>query len=125
MDAPDFHGRKFPYSLSVMIVDDDKRFIRYYLLGFPGCAHDNRVCQHTKLVSSPMDHFGKRYFLVADSAMENSPSVVSSFKAPRGHELPNDQMKFNTVVGRLRVTSEHTTERTFPMVTLHTDENNR
>ena len=41
MDAPDYHGRKFPYSLSVMIVNDDQKFIRYYLSGFPGCAHDN------------------------------------------------------------------------------------
>ena len=40
--------------------------------------------------------------------MQNSPSVVSSFKAPRGHDLPRDHEKFNTVNGRLRVTSEHT-----------------
>ena len=107
-DAPDYSGRKFPYSLSVMIVNDDQRFIRYYLSGFPGCAHDSRVYAATKLAKEPEKFFGDKYYLIADSAMENSPSCVSSFKAPRGHSLPEDHEKFNTVNGRLRVTSEHT-----------------
>ena len=40
--------------------------------------------------------------------MTNSSTVVASFKAPRGHELTEEQMKFNTHLGKLRVTSEHT-----------------
>ena len=107
-DAPDYHGRKFQYSLSVMIVNDDERYIRYYQGGFPGCAHDSRVYNSTKLARDPTTYFGERYFLIADSAMENSASCVSSYKAPRGHELTAEQVKFNTVAGRLRVTSEHT-----------------
>ena len=35
-DSPDFSGRKFAYSLSVLIVCDDQRLIRYYLAGWPG-----------------------------------------------------------------------------------------
>ena len=42
-DAPDFSGRKFGYSISTMVVCDDKRRIRHYLSGWAGSAHDNRV----------------------------------------------------------------------------------
>ena len=108
VDAPDYHGRKFPYSLSVMIVNDDQRYIRYFLAGFPGCAHDSRVYAATKLAREPQTHFGDKYYLIADSAMVNSPSCVSSFKAPRGHVLEEDCERFNNHNSPLRVTSEHT-----------------
>ena len=107
-DAPDYHGRKFPYSLSVMVVNDDNRRIRYYLSGFPGSTHDNRVHNNTKLAKNPVECFEGKCCLIADSAIQNSSSVVSTFKAPRGHELDELQSKFNTHVGRARVTSEHT-----------------
>jgi DDE superfamily endonuclease len=42
-DAPDYHGRKFQYSLSTIIVNDNQKRIRHYLAGFPGSAHDNRI----------------------------------------------------------------------------------
>ena len=34
VDALDYHGRKHPYSLSVMIVNDNRRYIHYYLQAF-------------------------------------------------------------------------------------------
>jgi hypothetical protein len=40
-DAPDYSGRKFPYSISTLIINDHKRRIRHYLAGFPGTSHDN------------------------------------------------------------------------------------
>ena len=64
IDAPDCHGRKFQYSLSVMIVNDDKKYIRYYLSGFPGCAHDNREFSNTLLAKRPADCFGTKCHLV-------------------------------------------------------------
>jgi hypothetical protein len=107
-DAPDYHGRKFAYSISTMIVNDDQKKIRYYLSGFPGCCHDNRVYSKTDLAESPLLFFGDQYYLLADSAITNSPSVVSSYKCRRGEKLPRDQEEFNTHLGKLRVTSEHT-----------------
>eukprot|EP00804_Cyclotella_cryptica_P018902 CCRYP_006432-RA/>CCRYP_006432-RA protein AED:0.22 eAED:0.22 QI:0/-1/0/1/-1/1/1/0/257 len=38
-DAADYSGRKFPYSLTVCVINDDKRKIRAYLSGFPGSTH--------------------------------------------------------------------------------------
>jgi hypothetical protein len=107
-DGPDYSGRKFGYSLTVMIVNDDQKRIRHYLAGHPGSVHDNRVYKATKLALEADLHFGTKYYLLGDSAFENSPTVVSAFKNPRGHAMTDDQRRFNTHLGRLRVTSEHT-----------------
>jgi hypothetical protein len=107
-DAPDYHGRKFQYSMTTMIVCDDERFIRYYLAGFPGCVHDNRVYKNTELYRDPEKFFGRSYFLLSDSALSNSPTVVSSFKCATGHSLPPDRERFNKVLAKPRVISEHT-----------------
>ena len=40
-DAADYSGRKFPYSLTVCVINDDKQKIRAYLSGFPVSTHDN------------------------------------------------------------------------------------
>ena len=45
---------------------------------------------------------------LASQGVENSNSVVASFKAPCEHELALEQSQFNTHVGRLQVTLEHT-----------------
>jgi len=42
-DAAGYSGRKFPYSLTVCVINDDKRNIRAYLSDFPGSTHDNWV----------------------------------------------------------------------------------
>ena len=47
-DAADYHGRKYPYSLTVLVINDDKRRIRAYLAGYPGSTHDNRLWRNMK-----------------------------------------------------------------------------
>jgi hypothetical protein len=106
-DAPDYHGHKYPYSMTTMIVNDDQKKIWYYLSGFPGCVHDNRVYRHTPFFQDPDSYFGSNFYLLSDSAIANSGSVVSSFKCPKGHKLPEVQEKFNTLLGKARVISEH------------------
>jgi len=107
-DAPDYHGRKHQYSLTTMIVCDDKRKIRYYLAGFPGCVHDNRVYRNTELFQNPEAYFGSFYYLLSDSALTNSPTVVTSFKCATGHKLPIVEETFNTLLAKPRCISEHT-----------------
>ena len=107
-DAADYSGRKFPYSLTTMIVNDDQKRVIYYLAGFPGTAHDQKVYASTGLSKKPETHFTDKEYLIADSAMLNSPTVVASFKAPRGRPILERHEKFNTHLARLRITSEHT-----------------
>ena len=74
----------------------------------PSC-HDSCVYGAMPLATDPESFFsGQKYFLLGDSAFANSESVVTSFKALRGHALTPEQEAFNTQVGNLRVTSEHT-----------------
>ena len=40
-DTTDYSGRKYAFSLTIMVICDDRRKIRAYLSGFPGCTHDN------------------------------------------------------------------------------------
>ena len=47
-DAADYHGRKFQYSLTVLVINDDKQRIRAYLAGYPGSTHDNRLWRNMK-----------------------------------------------------------------------------
>jgi hypothetical protein len=112
-DASDYKGRKHMYTLTTMIVNDDKRKVRKYLSGFPGSAHDNRVYRSMDLSQEPSDFFGSggdptRYFLLGDSAFSNSPTLVSAYKAPANQTLSGGEEGFNTLMARPRITSEHT-----------------
>lgn len=107
-DAPDYSGRKFQYSLSVLIFNDHKRKIRHYLAGFPGSAHDNRIWNRTHLQRKPAEYFSEREYILGDSAFSNSSIMVSSYKKPLGATLPPDHEAFNNKLAKIRITSEHT-----------------
>lgn len=63
-DAPDYSGRKYRYSLTMMIICDHCMRIRYYLSGFPGLAHDNRVWKNTALKKCPNNYFGPQKYVL-------------------------------------------------------------
>jgi hypothetical protein len=44
----EYHGRKYAYSLTINVINDDHRRIHAYVAGFPGSTHDNRVWKHMK-----------------------------------------------------------------------------
>ena len=107
-DAPDYHGRKFRYSLSVMIICDDTRRITYYLSGWPGSAHDNRVFRSTKIANFPNQFMSPLQYIIGDSAFENDWFIVSAFKKPAGTNIELGQELFNEKMASLRIISEHT-----------------
>ena len=102
-DAPDFKGRKHLYTLTVMIVCDYDRGMHCYHAGFPGCAHDMRVCRNMDLFLNPKNSFSENKFNIGDSAFSNSPFVVSSFKKQQGEERSEECEKSMVCMG-----SEHT-----------------
>ena len=107
MDAPDYSGRKYGYSLSTLIICDHKRRIRHYLAGFPGSAHDNRIWKASKLHKAPDSYFSHRQYCVGDSAFENEIFMVSAFKKPKDRMIPEKHVKFNEKLARMRIISEH------------------
>jgi hypothetical protein len=107
-DAGDYHGPKHLYSLSTLIFNDDKRRIRYFLAGWPGCAHDNRVFQSSTLFQNPRSFFSESEYAMGDSAFEAQSFMIPAFKKPRGTPLGSVYEKFNTELAKPRVLSEHT-----------------
>ena len=106
-DKADYSGRKYPWSLSVMIVNDDRGCIRYWLGGYPGTAHDNRVWKKTRLYTNKEDFFSAIEFLLGDTAFEPSDIMVSCYKKLPEVPLPYDEVKFNKAMAKPWVRSEH------------------
>ena len=107
-DGSDYHGRKFQYSLSVMVINDDQREIRAYLSGFPGCTHDNRVWKHMEQCQSPEKFFTSLQYILTDTAFTPSDYCIPAYKALTGFAQDRDEQNFNTSLAEPRVISEHT-----------------
>ena len=67
MNGVDFFSRKGVYGIAGMVVCDDRKIIIYINIGFPGCAHDQRVYESSELYRDPDTHFGPDEYLIADS----------------------------------------------------------
>ena len=108
VDAPDYKGRRLGYTITSIIVCDDQRLIRYYVAGWPGSTHDNRVAKNTLMWNAPDTFFKKHQYIIGDSAFENLWFMVSAFTSAPGNGMLLDQSAFNTCLSRARVISEHT-----------------
>lgn len=106
-DSGDFYGRKQGYSLTTLTVSDDRRMIRYFLAGWPGSCHDNRVYRNSMLALTPTEYFSGNQYLLGDSAYEPSDIMVPAYKKPNGCNLPREHAIFNACLASARVTSEH------------------
>ena len=107
VDKADYSGRKFGYSLTINVINDDKRRIRAYLSGFPGCSHDNRVWKHMDLFQTPERFFTDLEYVLCDTAYEPSQHAIPAYKSLTGFRQDEDEQLFNTALARPRVISEH------------------
>ena len=65
-DKTDYSGRKFYYSLTIIIINNDKRWIRGYLMGFPfPSAQDIRVQRNMVQCQHPSDFFLQSEYTVS------------------------------------------------------------
>jgi DDE superfamily endonuclease len=106
-DAADYSGRKHAFSLSALIICDDQKLIRFYVAGYPGTWHDNRIYRASDLYGAPTRYFSPLEYLLTDSAFEPSPTIIPAYRKPPGGELHRDKKVLNTAIGRPRVQSEH------------------
>jgi hypothetical protein len=107
-DAADYHGRKFPYSLTVLIINDDKRRIRAYLSGYPGSTHDNRLWRNMKQNHRSDKYFSPPEYLLTDTAFEPSNHCIPAYKTDAAFHHNPDKVKFNEALSSPRVITEHT-----------------
>jgi hypothetical protein len=107
-DYADYKGRKMLYTLTMLVVNDDERRIRYFNAGWPGSTHDDRVFRNSKIVQELETHFLDTEYIIGDSAYGPQNFMVSTYKKPVGAPIPPENEQFNTKLSRPRVTSEHT-----------------
>ena len=104
-DWADYHGRKYAFSISTLVLNDDRRRIHYFLAGWPGSAHDNRIFKNSSIYKNFEKCFSEIEYMIGDSAFEPTKFMVSAFKkigVTAGKEI------FNDTISRPRVISEHT-----------------
>ena len=106
-DASDYSGRKYGYSLTIMVINDDRRKIRAYFSGYPGCSHDNRVWKAMDQCQRPELYFSDVEYLLCDTAFEPTNYAIPAYKAQPGFVQDRDEQKFNTCLASPRVISEH------------------
>jgi hypothetical protein len=98
-NSADYHGRKFTYSLTVNILNDDRRQIRAYLAGFPGSTHDNRDLKNMKQYQTPEELFSLLEYVMCDTAYKPTDFCVPAYKCVSVDVLllHPDKTLFNTV----------------------------
>ena len=96
------------YSLTVLVINDDKRKIRAYLSGYPGSTHDNRLWRNMKQNQKSEDYFLAFEYILGDTAFEPSIICIPAYRSEDGYYRDPDKEKFNHVLSSPRVISEHT-----------------
>ena len=104
-NGEDYWSHKSRYGISVMIVCDDRRKIRYVFAGFCGSAHDMRVYSNSTLANSSDKFFRQGEYLLADSGYTTTVNTVSSYKKPTA--LLRENERFNKCLSSIRIRVEH------------------
>ena len=103
-----YYCRKNCYAVNVLVVCDDRARILYYLAGWPGSTHDNRVFKSSNLYKKRNEYFSPLEYIIGDSAYSTSSIMVPAFKKPRNEvNLVRNKELFNTQLSKLRIKSEH------------------
>ena len=107
-DAEVYHGRKFPYSLTVLVISDDKQRIRAYLAGYPGSTHDNRLWWKMKQNKYSDKFFSASEYVLCDPVFEPSNICIPACKTDAGYYQAPEKMKFNKALSPPCFITEHT-----------------
>jgi hypothetical protein len=106
-DAGDYCGRKGD-SITNLIVSDHKRWIRYYIAGWPGGSHDNRVKRNCRMSQCPHAFFSVGEYIIGDSAFQGKWYLIPSFKELNNTGTSAMRQSFNSLLAKGRAISEHT-----------------
>eukprot|EP00644_Phytophthora_capsici_P012298 jgi/Phyca11/119315/e_gw1.38.156.1 len=81
--------------------------IRYMLAGWPGSAHDNRVCNNSKIFLNSDKYFEPHEYLIGDSAFQPSSVMAPAYKVARDLAVEVRKENYNKALARIRIRSEH------------------
>ena len=94
-------------SMATLVMCDSMCCIMYYVAGWPGSAHDNRVFHNSHMYQNPTNYFTPQQYLLNDLVYECHPFIVSMYKRPQGSSIPHEQEMFNMALLKPQVESEH------------------
>lgn len=102
-----YFTRKVCYAVNMPIVCDLRGRITYYVVGWPGSVHGNRVRRNCDLRLRTEKYFVSSQYLLTNSAFNSSEHVVPAFKSHPNSQLCSNRRNFNTLPSKPRVKSEH------------------
>ena len=79
-DASDYSGRKYGYSLTTLVVNDDNQRITYYLARWPGSTHDNHIFKNLHLFQDFYSYFSECEYLLGDLAFKCFSFIIGVYK---------------------------------------------
>ena len=104
----DYNTRKGGYGVTSLIVCDDLSRVMYYLCGWAGSTHDNRVWRNSNMCLNPESYFSDKEYLLSDSAYTPCNCVVAAFKKGSSTDIPDHAKDwFNTQLAKPRIKLEH------------------
>lgn len=105
IDGEVYFTRKGRYSLNVQLICDDRKLIRYHIIGYPGSMFDQTIFSLSKLGSNAASYMSNGQYLIADAGYALSNHVCTPYKQPAA-SVPHNQ-QFNILLSKARVLIEH------------------
>jgi hypothetical protein len=105
IDGEVFWTRKCQYAYNLQLVCDDKKRIRYYVIGWPGSVYDSTVFDSSDLLMRPHLFFIDGEFLLADSGYALTKWVCVPYRLPLAN-IPHN-FRFNFYFSSARCLIEH------------------
>lgn len=107
LDHSSYYSKSQQYSLKVQVVGDCHLKIRQIIVGYPGCAHDARIYNNSKLSTQPENYFSDEQYIIADSAYKLTTTTISSFRQNSTDLTAKQRTAFNKYFNCYRVRIEH------------------
>jgi hypothetical protein len=105
VDGEVFFTRKKEYSMNLQLICDDRRVIRYAIIGWPGTVYDSTIFDTSKILKDPKSYLSTEEYLIADSGYTLGPYVCIPYRAPAS-EHPENKV-FNELFSSGRCIIEH------------------
>eukprot|EP01038_Epipyxis_sp_PR26KG_P018327 gene18327-25804_t len=70
VDGEIWFTRKKRYAMNVQLICDDRGFIRFYILGWPGSVFDSTIYTNSSIYLNPSEFFSLLQYLIADAGYQ-------------------------------------------------------
>jgi len=83
--------RKGRYSTNLQLICDDRGFIKYYIVGYPGPTPDNEIISKSWILKTPEKFFSLMEYLLADAGYGLCDHICTPYRHPLA-AVPRNQI---------------------------------